>query len=59
MNPFKWLVNKLYNRSADPVYECEVYFHKGCSHVDGYLCNMDTCDIREDYADKVREENND
>ncbi len=32
-------------RLNDPVYKCEVYKTKGCSHVDGFLCNMKTCDI--------------
>lgn len=27
----------------DPVKHCETYKTTGCSHVDGYLCNMDTC----------------
>ena len=29
--------------SVDPVKYCETYKTSGCSHVDGYLCNMDTC----------------
>jgi len=33
----------------DPVYYCDVYKKKGCSHVDGFLCNMDTCNILEQY----------
>ena len=32
--------------SNDPVKHCEVYKTKGCSHVDGCLCDMGTCEIR-------------
>jgi hypothetical protein len=27
----------------DPVRHCELYKDHGCSHVDGFLCNVDTC----------------
>lgn len=27
----------------DPVKECPLYRNRGCSHVDGYLCDMKTC----------------
>lgn len=30
----------------DPVKKCTVYKKLGCSHVDGYLCNFETCSIR-------------
>jgi len=30
----------------DPVRHCDVYREDGCSHVDGYLCDFETCDIR-------------
>ena len=30
----------------DPVWGCEVYRTDGCAHVDGFLCNMNTCNIR-------------
>jgi hypothetical protein len=33
----------------DPVKLCEVYKCEGCSHVDGYLCDMRTCDILEKF----------
>ncbi len=33
----------------DPVRHCEVYRKEGCSHVDGYLCHMETCDILEKF----------
>lgn len=30
----------------DPVKNCEVHRDTGCAHVDGFLCDMKTCDIR-------------
>jgi hypothetical protein len=33
----------------DPVRHCAVYKEIGCSHVDGYLCNMSDCSILRDY----------
>jgi len=33
-------------RQNDPVYSCEVYKSEGCSHVDGFLCDMKSCTIR-------------
>ena len=35
--------------SDDPVKHCEVYRVIGCAHVDGYLCDMETCDILEKF----------
>jgi len=35
--------------SDDPVKRCEVYRGIGCTHVDGYLCDMETCDIRQKF----------
>lgn len=52
MNFFKWLFS-LSIDSTDPVYHCSVFKNHGCSHVDGFLCNMETCDILKDY--KFRE----
>ena len=37
----------------DPVYHCLVYREIGCAHVDGYLCDMETCDILRDYKCKI------
>lgn len=39
--------------SDDPVRHCKVYNEIGCSHVDGYLCNMNTCSILKEYNDKM------
>jgi hypothetical protein len=30
---------------SDPVQNCDVYKKIGCSHVDGMLCDMKTCNI--------------
>ena len=34
---------------SDPVRYCEEYRDIGCTHVDGYLCDMETCDIRQKF----------
>jgi len=34
---------------SDPVKYCRVYKEIGCSHVDGYLCDMKTCSIRQKF----------
>lgn len=36
-------------KGGDPVKHCEVYRGIGCTHVDGYLCDMETCDIRQKF----------
>ena len=33
----------------DPVKDCEVFKETGCSHVDGFLCNMDNCSTLKKY----------
>ena len=42
----KWVPKALY---VDPVFHCAVYKQEGCSHVDGFLCNYEDCDIRLKY----------
>lgn len=42
-------IEDLYYKGKDPVRHCAVYKEIGCSHVDGYLCNMSDCSIRRDY----------
>ena len=32
----------------DPVKDCPYYRDKGCDHVDGFLCDMETCKILKD-----------
>jgi len=34
---------------TDPVRHCSVYRAEGCSHVDGFLCDMETCDILKNF----------
>lgn len=33
----------------DPVLRCEVYRDLGCGHVDGPLCDLTDCRIRQSY----------
>ena len=37
------------SKLKNPVTCCKVYREIGCSHVDGFLCNMDTCSILGEY----------
>ena len=50
MRVLTWFISL---RSNDPIYSCMVYKTCGCSHIDGILCDMKTCDILEKY--KLRE----
>ena len=34
----------------DPVKHCDLYKDEGCSHVDGFLCDFETCSMRLDYV---------
>lgn len=36
--------------SKDPLKHCEIYKEQGCSHVDGFLCNVDTCEERIEFV---------
>jgi hypothetical protein len=45
-------IEELYYKGKDPVRHCIVYKEIGCSHVDGYLCNMSDCSIRREYMCK-------
>ena len=40
----------------DPVKHCKLYKDDGCAHVDGYLCDFETCSMRLDYALRVHTE---
>ena len=46
------LVNFFRQTMSDPVRHCDVYREDGCSHVDGYLCDFETCDIRLEWVQK-------
>lgn len=35
--------------SNDPVRHCNLYKQRGCAHVDGMLCDYDTCEERLEY----------
>ncbi len=41
--------NKITDKENDPVRSCDVHKTIGCSHVDGYLCDMKTCTILKDH----------
>lgn len=40
----------------DPVKHCPVYKAEGCAHVDGYLCEVETCPIIVEYSGKKCQE---
>jgi hypothetical protein len=40
----------------DPVRHCELYKYDGCSHVDGFLCNVETCKERLEWVEFLRRE---
>lgn len=55
-----FIKNWKHMRATDPVYKCAVYLDKengSCSHVDGYLCDMETCNILSDYLADQQEQN--
>ena len=35
----------------DPVYNCPYHKKHGCSHVDGLLCDMNNCNILDEFLD--------
>jgi len=45
-------------RLTDPVHSCDVHKQIGCSHVDGYLCNVNTCDILSNYKNTIKNKYN-
>lgn len=49
----KWLYSWMLPDVDDPVCHCDLYKEKGCSHVDGYLCNFPDCpELKKFRADK-------
>ena len=40
------------SRRNDPVMHCELYAKEGCTHVDGFLCDMEICDILREYKEE-------
>ncbi len=51
-----WL-KKLFDRSDDPVYSCNLHTESGCSHVDGPLCDFPYCSMLVDYLEGKETEN--
>ena len=51
-----WFKRVFITHEGDPVYHCEHYKQHGCAHVDGYLCDMETCFDEPVYGAKVVEE---
>ena len=43
-------------KENDPVKNCNVYKTAGCAHVDGLLCNMETCNIKISVTTKQTEQ---
>ena len=39
-------------RLNDPVINCKVHKVVGCAHIDGMCCDMNNCDILEDFKRK-------
>lgn len=42
----------LFGSSDDPVKHCELHRAEGCAHVDGFLCNLHTCEMRKEYNNR-------
>lgn len=36
----------------DPVRNCKLYKDKGCSHIDGILCDFPNCSMNKEYIEK-------
>jgi len=61
---FSWLINKIKTffkiteeyQKTDPLYCCEFHKQVGCTHVDGILCDVNTCNTRTDYQLQLLEQ---
>ena len=40
----------------DPVKKCQLYKDKGCSHVDGILCDFPECSMNKDYLSTIAQQ---
>jgi len=49
-------IKNLFSAKEDPVKTCNVYVEIGCSHVDGFLCDMASCSIRKAYNELPKKE---
>jgi hypothetical protein len=50
---FKELLKQFLIGYTDPVKECKLYKDQSCSHVDGFLCQYNTCQMRKDYESNL------
>jgi hypothetical protein len=41
----------------DPIRHCELYKYDGCSHVDGFLCRIETCKERLEWVEFLLRKN--
>jgi len=41
---------------TDPIKHCDLYKDEGCAHVDGLLCNVETCKERMEHMKEYSEE---
>ena len=61
---FSWLINKVKTffritavyQQTDPAQYCEFHRDNNCAHVDGYLCDVNTCNTRTDYQLQLLEQ---
>ena len=49
---FKEFLKEILKGYNDPVKECKLYKDQSCSHVDGFLCQYNTCQMRKDYESR-------
>ena len=52
-NQVMWFENFRTKILKDTIKECEYHRHKGCAHVDGFLCDVDSCDILNEYRESL------
>jgi hypothetical protein len=60
MNFIVQFFKDIFDKSNDPVYNCEVYRDKengSCAHVDGPLCDFPDCSLRKQYLEEKRNGN--
>ena len=51
-------IKRIFDRSNDPVYSCELYRDKqsgSCVHVDGPMCDFPNCTMRAEYLQQREE----
>lgn len=41
-------------RKNDPLFGCQLFKDKGCSHVDGMLCDFPKCSMNIDYVEQLK-----